>query len=155
MGAVNCMQAFLPGLKAQGEEGHVVLNASGSGMIAVPGTGPYNVSKFGIVALAETLAGELAGTSIGVTVMCTSWVRTRIVDSARNRPQRYGARTEASPAATEQLAALVRSGLEPDKVAEKLMHAIKQNELYVFTHPELRNYIEERFQRILAAYPKA
>ena len=77
MGAVHCIQAFLPILKAQGEGGHVVLNASGSGMICVPGAGPYNASKFGLVALAETLAGELAGTPIGVSVMCTSFVRTR------------------------------------------------------------------------------
>jgi hypothetical protein len=35
------------------------------------------------------------------------------------------------------------------------MRAIQENELYVFTHPEYRNFLEERFQRILAAYPQA
>ena len=53
-----------------------------------------------------------------------------------------------------QLAALVRSGREPDEIAEKTMRGIRDNELYIFTHPELRSILEDRFQRILAAYPK-
>jgi len=88
-------------------------------------------------------------------VLCSGFVRTRIADSARNRSQRYGARTDASPAAAEQMAAFVRSGLDPDEVAAKVMHAIQEDELYIFTHPEYRAFIEERFQLILAAYSKA
>jgi hypothetical protein len=43
---------------------------------------------------------------------------------------------------------------EPDEIAEKTMRGIRDNELYIFTHPELRGVLEDRFQRILAAYPK-
>jgi predicted ATPase len=59
----------------------------------------------------------------------------------------------ASPEATEQLAAFVRMGQPPDDVAEKVMRGIMENELFIFTHPEFRNLIEDRFQRILAANP--
>ena len=109
--------------------------------------------EFGNVAVAETLAAELAGTAIGVSIRIGN-VQTRIPDSARNRPERYGTATETSPEAYESLAAFVRLGQPPDEVAEKVMHAIMENELFVFTHPEFRNFVEERFQRILAAYPK-
>jgi hypothetical protein len=149
MGFVHVIQAFLPHLKLQGEGGHIVATASMSGMLCVPGNGPYNASKFGLVALSETLAAELAGTSIGVSVLCPGAVRTRAADSARNRPERYGPRTETPAAAAAQLAAILRAGEEPDEVAEKVMRAIKEEELYIFTHPEYRTPLEERFQRIL------
>jgi hypothetical protein len=90
-----------------------------------------------------------------VSIVCCSFVRTRIDSSARNRPERYGQRTQASAAADAQLAALVRSGREPDEIAEKTMRGIRDNELYIFTHPEMRGALEDRFQRILAAYPNA
>ena len=89
-----------------------------------------------------------------MSLLCTSWVRTRLADAARNRPERYGERTQGSPAATEQLAAMVRSGMDPDEVAERVMRAIRENELHVFTHPEIGPLLEERFQRILAAQPR-
>jgi hypothetical protein len=44
-------------------------------------------------------------------------------------------------------------GQPPDEVAEKVMRGIIENELFVFTHPEYRSFVEERFQRILAACP--
>lgn len=155
MGSVYVIQAFLPHLKSQGEGGHIVTTASLAGMWATPDNGPHNAAKYGLVGLSETLAAELAGTPIGVSMLCCAFVRTRQPDSARNRSERYGARTEVSPTAAAHTAALVRSGQEPDEVAEKVMRAIKENELYIFTHPEFRSPLEERFQRILAAYPRS
>jgi NAD(P)-dependent dehydrogenase (short-subunit alcohol dehydrogenase family) len=152
MGAVYGIQAFLPHLKAQGEGGHVVTVASMAGMLGVPGMGAHVAAKFGVVWLSETLAAELAGTSIGVSVLCCSFMRTRMDNSARNRSERYGPRTETSPAAEAHLATFVRLGKDPEEVAEKVMRGIKENEMYIFTDPELRSPLEERFQRILAAY---
>ena len=146
------IQAFLPHLKAQGEGGHVVTVASMAGMLGVPGMGAHVAAKFGLVGLSETLAAELAGTSIGVSVLCCSFMRTRMDNSARNRSERYGPRTETSPEAEAHLATFVRLGKDPEDVAEKVMRGIKENEMYIFTDPELRSPLEERFQRILAAY---
>jgi NAD(P)-dependent dehydrogenase (short-subunit alcohol dehydrogenase family) len=153
MGFVHVIQSFLPRLKEQGEGGHIVTTASVVGMFCTAGTAPYNAAKFGNVAVAETLAAELAGTSIGVSILCIGNVQTRIPDSARNRSERYGVATETSPAAYEQLAAFVRMGQPPDEVAEKAVRGIMESELFVFTHPEFRSFVEDRFQRILAVYP--
>jgi NAD(P)-dependent dehydrogenase (short-subunit alcohol dehydrogenase family) len=119
----------------------------------MPGTGPYNAAKFANAAVAETLAAELAGSPIGVSIIGLGNVRTRIAESARNRPERYRAATETSAEATEQLAPFVRMGQSPDEVAERAMQGIMENELFVFTHPEFRNLVEDLFQRILTAYP--
>ena len=53
------------------------------------------------------------------------------------------------------MAVLVRAGMDPNEVAEKVMHGIKENELFIFSHPEWRSTLEEHFQRMLAAYPQA
>jgi NAD(P)-dependent dehydrogenase (short-subunit alcohol dehydrogenase family) len=154
MGLVHCIQSFLPLLKAHGEGGHVITIPGLSGMISVPGGAPYHAAKFGVLAISESLAGELAGTSIGVSMICCGWVRgTKGAYSSRNRPSRYGAATETSPTATAHLVALQNSGAEPDKLAEQVVHGIRENELYIFTQPETRGFLEERFQRILAAHP--
>jgi NAD(P)-dependent dehydrogenase (short-subunit alcohol dehydrogenase family) len=155
MGFVHVIQAFLPRLKEQGEGGHIVTTSSVAGFACPPGTGPYNAAKFANVAVAETLAAELAGSPIGVSIIGLGNVQTRIAESARNRPERYGAATDASPEAAEQLAAFVRMGQPPDEVAEKIMRGIMKNELFVFTHPEFRNLLEDRFQKIFSAYPSS
>ena len=151
-------QTFLPHIKAHGEGGHIVSTASVSGMIPLPGLAIHNAAKAAIIALSQTLAAELAGTSIGVSVLVPGFMRTRIADrehTARNRPQRFGQMTEASPQGADQMAALVRAGMDPNEVAEKVMHGIRENELVIFSHPEWRSTMEEHFQRMLAAYPQA
>jgi NAD(P)-dependent dehydrogenase (short-subunit alcohol dehydrogenase family) len=148
MGAIYVIQAFLPHIKTHSEGGHIVITASGSGMVCTPGTGPHNVSKFALVGLAETLAAELAGTPVGVSVLCPSFVRTR--------PARFGAQLDQPVGANAQLAALVDAGTDPQKLAQRVMMSIRDNDLYVFTHPpEVRVFLEERFGRILAAFDKS
>ena len=106
--------------------------------------------------MSEGLALELQPLGIGVTVLCPGWVRTRIMESARNRPERYGPNpvsSAASPVAA-QFAELVRTGMDPRDVASRVFAAIRDNERYVFTHPEMRGAAEERFRRILSAFNK-
>jgi NAD(P)-dependent dehydrogenase (short-subunit alcohol dehydrogenase family) len=155
MGVVHGIQAFLPHIKLHGEDGHIVNTASLAGMVCPVGTAPYNASKFGVVALSETLAAELAGTPIGVSVLCTAFVRTRITTSSRNRPPRFGGAPDQASAANPQLEGLVQAGLDPNTVARRVVAAVRDNDLYVFTHPEYRGAVEERFGKILAAFDKA
>jgi NAD(P)-dependent dehydrogenase (short-subunit alcohol dehydrogenase family) len=156
MGTIYGCQTFLPHIKAHGEGGHIVSTASLTGLFPVPGVAVHAAAKAGIIALSHSLAAELAGTSIGVSVLVPAFMRTRIVEtSIRNRPKRFGERTAATPQGADQFAALVRAGMDPNEVAEKVMHGIRENELFIFSHPEWRSTLEEHFQRMLAAYPQA
>jgi NAD(P)-dependent dehydrogenase (short-subunit alcohol dehydrogenase family) len=156
MGTIYGCQTFLPHIRAHGEGGHIVSTASVTGLVPMPGIAVYNAAKAGIIALSQTLAAELAGTSIGVSVLVPAFMQTRALENAeRNRPKRFGERTVASPEAREQMAVLVRTGMDPHEVAEKVMHGIRENELFIFSHAEWRSTLEEHFQRILAAYPQA
>lgn len=162
MGVVNGLHAFLPLLRAHGESGHVVNTASMAGMLSGLGFGPYSASKFAVVSLSEALAAQLRPLGIGVTVLCPGFVRTRISDSGRNRPERYGTARPEDPASPSgqlqaQVAELVRTGIDPEGVAAQVLEAVREDELYVFTHhgPEWRAMLEARFAAILAAMDKA
>ncbi|HUH84836.1 MAG TPA: SDR family NAD(P)-dependent oxidoreductase [Stellaceae bacterium] len=158
MGVIHGLQAFLPHLKAHGEPAHIVNTGSMAGMLSPPGMAPYNVSKHAVVTLSETLAAELAGTSIRVSVLCPGWVKTRIHESARHRPARFGPPRETPLGVIDraaQIAEQLRAGMSPDEVAARVMAAIRDGDLHIFTHAEMRPALEERFRRILAAYDKA
>jgi len=95
-------------------------------------------------------------------VLCPGFVRTRIWESARNRPERYGRAQTPDPASeagkfAAHLAELGASGLDPADVAAQVLAAIRDNELYVFTHSgaDWRSELAERFDAILAAMDKA
>jgi NAD(P)-dependent dehydrogenase (short-subunit alcohol dehydrogenase family) len=61
-----------------------------AGMVNARRFAPYPASKFAVVGMSEGLANGLEAFGIGVTVVCPGFVRTRIMESARNRHERYG-----------------------------------------------------------------
>jgi NAD(P)-dependent dehydrogenase (short-subunit alcohol dehydrogenase family) len=154
MGTIYGIEAFLPHIKAHGEGGHIVNTASLVAITSPAGIGPHNAAKAGVVSLSQTLAAELAGTAIGVSVVLPGFVCTRAAESRRNRPERYGRPTE-TPAGPTNHAAFIRTGIDPREVAPYVMRAIRDNDLYVFTHPEYRDAIEEHFRNVLAAHDKS
>jgi NAD(P)-dependent dehydrogenase (short-subunit alcohol dehydrogenase family) len=160
MGVVHGIAAFLPHMRAHGEGGHIVNTASMAGLVNDLGFSPYAATKFAVVAMSEGLARQLRPHGIGVTVVCPSFVRTRIGDSGRNRPERYGPAhvPEAGSAAgalVAQISELLKSGLDPSDVAASVLAAIREDALYVFTHPEMRREVDQRFAAIHSAMNKA
>jgi NAD(P)-dependent dehydrogenase (short-subunit alcohol dehydrogenase family) len=160
MGVLHGIRSFLPHIRAHGEGGHIVNTASMAGMSSGLGFSPYVASKFAVVGLSEGLATQLKPLGIGVSVLCPGFVRTRIGESGRNRPERYGATQTPDPASPAGLllahiAERLQSGLDPSQIAARVLAAIRGDELYVFTHPEMRGEVEERFAAIMAAMDKA
>ncbi len=162
MGVLHGVRTFLPHVRAHGEGGHIVNTASMAGLNSGLGLSPYSASKFAVVNMSEGLARQVAPLGIGVTVLCPEFVRTRISESVRNRPKRYGPVQAPDPeSAAGKLAAqqaeLGRLGLDPMEVAAQVLAAIHKDELYVFTHAgaEWRAELKERFDAILAAMDAA
>jgi NAD(P)-dependent dehydrogenase (short-subunit alcohol dehydrogenase family) len=130
-----------------------------AGMHSGLGFSPYGASKFAVVSMSEGLAMQLQPLGIGVSVLCPSYVRTRIGESGRNRPERYGQSQPldpASPAAAmvAEIARQLEAGLAPAAVAARVLAAIRGDELYVFTHPGMWAEVKGRFAAILAAMDK-
>jgi len=160
MGVLHGVRTFLPHIRAHGEGGHIVNTASMAGMNSGLGFSPYVASKFAVVGMSEGLATRLKPFGISVTVLCPGFVRTRIGESGRNRPERYGATQTPDPASPAglllaQIAERLQSGLNPSDVAARVLAAIREDALYVFTDPEMRAELEDRFAAIMAAMDKA
>jgi NAD(P)-dependent dehydrogenase (short-subunit alcohol dehydrogenase family) len=94
--------------------------ASAAAFGAAPGMAAYNVSKAGVLSLSETLAAELAGTPVRVTVLCPTFVKTNILESGRISEQ-----------SSELAGKLMRwTGLSAGKVARTCLDAHDRGELY-------------------------
>ena len=143
-------------MREHGEGGHIVNTASMAGMISAMGLSPYTATKYAVVAMSEGLRPQLQPLGIGVSVLCPHFVRTKIGESGRNRPDRYGRSQPLDPnsqaaAVVAEIARQIAAGLDPVDVAARVVNAISADELYIFTHPNMREIVEGRFAAIEAA----
>ena len=148
-GSIHAVEAFLPRLLEQDKGGHIAFTASFAGLIPNVGLGTYCVAKYGVVALAETLAREVKNNGIGVSVLCPMVVETKLVaNSERIRGADYG--LASTPDVTGALAPLPAQddSLSVDEVALLTADAILANRLYVLPHEAARASIRRRFERI-------
>ena len=157
-GVIHGIRAFLPILLQQ-EEAHVVNTASMAGLVAGPFMGPYNASKFAVVAISETLAREMAmtGAKVGVSVLCPGWVKTNIGESARNRPTDL-ARDQPDTGGDNPMFAMISqmlaTGMDPAEVASHVADAVRTNRFYILTHPEMAEAaVTGRMKDILEGLP--
>jgi len=148
-GVIHGIQRFVPVILEQGEGGHVVNTASTAGLYAMPIIGPYNVSKFGVVALSETLHRELEaeGSQVGASVLCPGVVATQIAESQRNRSAESAQQHSSSPQEDGFLTAssqMTRDGMDPAKVADLVVDAIRSDRFWILTHPNWLDILDER-----------
>jgi NAD(P)-dependent dehydrogenase (short-subunit alcohol dehydrogenase family) len=157
-GVVYGTEIFVPLIQSHGEGGHIVNTASMAGMVSPPGMEPYCATKFAVVAMSEGWYQQLAPMNIGVSVLCPGFVKTRIHESGRARQDKYGGVGEVDPGvgdAREQAVQNVLNGIDPDIVGNRVLEAMTNGELYIFTHPAMRPFVEARFQMILGAFDAA
>ena len=157
LGVAHVLNAFAPRLRARvgetGGEAHIVNTASMAGLRAGDGWAhsAYGASKFAVVSMSRNLRGELAGSGVGVSVLCPGGVATRIWEAGRNRPaERGGPETYGRP--DRLLPARV---LDPLVVGRHVLRAIREDALYVITHTERREQIAEHAQDLLAAFDRS
>ena len=154
-GVVYGTETFLPLIKSHGEGGHFVNTASMAGMVSPPGLEPYSATKFAVVAMSEGWYGQLSPLGIGVSVLCPGFVKTRIHESGRGRQEKYGGVPDANADAGQEMAQMVLNGIDSGVVGKRVLEAIKDGELYIFTHPEMKAFAAARFNGILAAFDTA
>ena len=152
-GIIHGIRHFVPAILKHGEEGHIVNTASVAGFQNRRGTdqGPYSMTKYAALSLSEALEIELEGTNIGVSVLCPGPIATNIARGARNRPDHMGG--PLIKAIDEAILAerLATSGLDPMKVGERVVDAIRTKTFYAFVSAVPADVIRARHRRIEAA----
>ncbi|WP_419945056.1 SDR family NAD(P)-dependent oxidoreductase [Candidatus Poriferisodalis sp.] len=161
-GVIHGVHHFLPHL-IEAEESHIMSTASVAGLMSVPGLGPYNAAKYGVVAIMETLHLEMQrdrNADVGVSVLCPGVVRTNIATAQRNRPEELRRERRPRPegeAPTEtadarrrnaNIAAALERGMDPAQVAAKVIEAMYERRFWVLSHPELLADVNHRNQQL-------
>ena len=153
------IEIFGPLIEKHGEGGQIVSTASIAGMVAL--TNPsYDVTKFGVVALSEDLRPKLAARGIGVSVLCPGVIRTNIVSSGRNIPDRFAGQIQTVPTegpGTEILKAVteaIASGIDPLYVGELVREAIEGDWPHIFTDLQFEPHIDARFAAIKQGFDR-
>jgi NAD(P)-dependent dehydrogenase (short-subunit alcohol dehydrogenase family) len=149
-GVIHGIRHFVPAMLRHGEEAHIVNTASVAGFQNRRGTdqGPYSMTKYAVLSLSEALEHELQDTKVGVSVLCPGPIATNIARGARNRPDHMGGpqiRATAEAALAERLAA---TGLDPKKVGERVVDAIRTKTFYAFVSAVPADVIKARHRRI-------
>lgn len=138
-GVLYATKVFVPIMLAQDTEAHIVNISSIAGVLPYHPSAPYQVTKHAVVALSENLHFSLAASNarIGVSLLCPGWVKTRIMESQRNRPPSLrNEPVEMRPerqAILEEFRQKVAAGLAPQQVADDVFKAVREKKLYVFT----------------------
>jgi NAD(P)-dependent dehydrogenase (short-subunit alcohol dehydrogenase family) len=131
MGVVHGCTSFLPAMVEARRGGHVVNVASMAGYCAGPLMTSYHATKFGVVGFSESLRPELAPHDIGVTAICPGVIDTNITRTSRfHGPDWDESRRD------ELVRAFQRRGYGPDRVARKILLAVRRNRTVAPVSPE-------------------
>jgi len=148
MGVVYTAQVFAPALIAQ-RAGHLLVTASVGGFLSGGLTPVYSTTKFAVVAVGEALRMELGTHGVGVTLLCPGSTETNLPAANRLRPPDWGPGAGDSELLRPLLAMNPKT---PDAIAQIALKGLRANAPYVFTHPEYREYIGDRFAQVLKAF---
>lgn len=156
-GVIYGLKTFVPLMLAQDAECHIVNTSSVAGVLPYHPSAPYQVSKHAVVALSENLCHSLAqgNTKLRVSVLCPGWVKTRIMDSGRNRPPELQNEPSGEPVSPERAAILesfhqaVEAGLSPREVADCVFQAIRDERFWILTDSEWNSEIRQRVEEIV------
>lgn len=139
-GVVYGCYYFLPYLKKQSET-HIINTSSLAGFMGFPNQGSYSASKAAVKSLSETLFAEFAVHNIHVTSIHPGTISTSILRSAVDRSGR-------NAESTGKMANLMeRYGKNPDKLAEKVVKAVKKNKIQV--RVGIDSYLGDWIKRLL------
>jgi NAD(P)-dependent dehydrogenase (short-subunit alcohol dehydrogenase family) len=151
-GAANGIVTVLPRILAHGEGGHILNTASTSGLMPHPGATIYATTKAALIGMSEALRGELEPRGVIVSVLCPGPAQSGISASGRNRPCTYASSGYLSGPASSP-GECPQWMMSPDEVGELVRTGIERDLLYILTHSEHREGLEQRTAAIMAAVP--
>lgn len=172
-GVFNGIHTFVPRMLEYGEGAHIATTSSMSGILPGATAGIYTTSKFATCGMMEALRVELQATNIGTSVFLPGGVNTNIRDTERNRPEQFrnpsggaapprtatpppGAATAATPAAQRSDSGQsggMSAAMDPLEAGRSVLHGVRRNDLFIFSHPEFKEGTRERFDAVLASFP--
>jgi len=158
-GIIHGIKFFIPKILEQNTKAHIVNTASIMGLMRAGDL--YSITKHAVIAISEALSAHLAPKTklVKVSVLCPSFVRSKILESENIRPERFENSLDEiiSHPEMEQNRNWMREqnkkGLTPEECAEITFEAIKNENFYILTDKTVasKNPIKQRFRKLLKA----
>jgi NAD(P)-dependent dehydrogenase (short-subunit alcohol dehydrogenase family) len=120
MAHVRAARLLLPGWLERGS-GHLICTVSAAGLLAMPGTAPYSVTKHAALSFAEWLGFTYAHRGITVQAICPLGVRTPMLPG----PDEPGFKL------------LGDAAIEPEAVADAVIAGLADGRFLILPHPEV------------------
>jgi NAD(P)-dependent dehydrogenase (short-subunit alcohol dehydrogenase family) len=163
-GVIHGIKAFVPGMIAHGEHGHVINTSSGNGgLIVLPNTPIYATSKSAVSTITEALHYQLTsvGSKIHVSVLYPgpNIVASNIFSAARNRPAELAREIPQvmPPITLDMIKQMAEAGgkklatTEPAEVAEHVIEGLRTHKYFILPpSPDGDRRVRERTDAILA-----
>jgi NAD(P)-dependent dehydrogenase (short-subunit alcohol dehydrogenase family) len=163
IGVANGLVIILPRILKHGEGGHIVSTSSTAGFFAVNGCIIYNMTKYAIAGMMETLAGDLMGTNVGASVLIPGPTVTNLGPSTfANRPAHLRNEGETWPPQPPpnmprrpppMFEEMRKIFMDPVETGERVLRGIRRNDLFIHTHPEFREGYIVRNEALVRAIP--
>jgi NAD(P)-dependent dehydrogenase (short-subunit alcohol dehydrogenase family) len=153
-GTINGIVTLLPRMKEHGEGGHIVNTASMSGLVPHGGATIYGTSKGAVVAMIECMRPELEPHGIICSAFCPGAVQSNIAEAGKTRPAAFAETGYAeSDKRRQQAGNFFHLFRTKEEVGQRVLEGILNDELYILTHSEFRQGVEDRAAAMCAAVP--
>ena len=141
-GVYNGVLTFAPEMVARGS-GHIVNTSSMNGLSPFASFAAYSASKFAVLGLSDSLRDELAPAGVGVSTLFPGLTRSRMSEGDLGRI------SAGDPA---RAAAIEANMMDPLWLGRAVVRAVENDEPYIVTHPEYRDALRARHEKIIAAF---
>ena len=161
-GVFNGVHEFLPRIRKHGEGGHIVTTSSMSGILPTEGggAGAYTTTKFAVVGMMEGLRSEMdtVKANVGVSVYCPGLVSTNIFELEKNVSAAFSGTPGKpgpadAPANEARIRQIIGQGMDPLEAGQIVLAAIRNNDLFILSHPEFGPGLRERMETLMASVP--
>jgi NAD(P)-dependent dehydrogenase (short-subunit alcohol dehydrogenase family) len=160
-GTINSMMTIVPRILKHGEGGHIVATSSTCGFMGSANMTIYCTTKFAINGMMECIATELKNKNIGVSILIPGTTNTNLGRSSfENRPEHLKNEGDTWPPKPPpgqenrpRRPPAIDILMDPLETGERVVRGIKNNDLYIHTHPEWREGYQSRHDAIMRALP--
>jgi NAD(P)-dependent dehydrogenase (short-subunit alcohol dehydrogenase family) len=163
-GCVNSIMTIVPRILKHSEGGHVVATSSTCGLDAADKFIIYCTGKYAVFGMMECLATELQDRNIGVSILIPGPTATNLgLSSFVNKPVNMRNEGETWPpkmppppkgAPPRRPPMDFRiTTMDPLETGERVIRGIRNNDLYIHTHPEFKDGYIARHNAIIRAIP--
>ena len=154
-GVINGVVTFLPRMLKSGLEGHIVNVSSMGGVAALGSVGVYTTSKFAVLGLTESLRTDLIGRNVSASVYCPGPVKSNLGEAVKLRPANLSNTGYRMPEIPKDAPPhpMMLNAMSEVEAGRHVLRGIRNNELFILSHPEFREVIEARNRALAAAVP--